>query len=108
MESNRRKGFDTYQSKITIYEDFLEDIANKLPWSYGVIVTDCTVEEYRELSWNERDEHVMKDEEGLPIHTQPYPDDTTDLYEQSKNERYKLAVEAYKEVRKALERWLDK
>ena len=108
MESNRRKNFEDYQLKISVFEQFLETINESIVVTSGEQVYNCPREELEGLGYWEKQEHVLKDDEELTVSTLPYPEAGDDDWKQRQNRRYELNKEAFKVVRQALEKWLDK
>ena len=110
MESNRRKQFKDYQTKIEIFETVMEQVNSGVLGSVGNESYDIPEDELENLGYWDKQEHIIKDEEGLVIYNLPYPDltDDDDSWKSRQNYRYELTKEALKVVRTALEKWLDK
>lgn len=110
MESNRRKAFKNYQDKIEIFETIMEQVNAGVLGMIGKESYDIPEEELEGLSYWDKQEHLVKDEEGLTEYTQPYTihECKEDSWKQRQNEKFLLTSDAIKVVRQALDKWLDK
>lgn len=107
MKSELRIMAEERVTKIDVFEDLLETLNNRIT-DYGEIVIDCTKEEFNDMNWSEQREHYLRTSEGLLCTRPRYDEDTDDTWEKAQNFRYEKAVEAFKIVRTALEKWVEK
>lgn len=105
MNSNKRKGIEEYQMKLDIYEVLVDRLHDTAGSYFGKAVYDISKEELEQLDWSEKCDHLVYDEEHLQVYKAPV-DEPEDEYDEDRNKKYRLAVEAEQVARKAIEKWL--
>lgn len=104
MRLNKRDEYREMEARLDIAERILESIEG-IPGGWLKYAYDCSAEELENMSWSDKLDHHVKNDEGMAVFDIPEPSD--DDWENERTHKGMLALEANKLIYDTLMAWID-